>query len=223
MDKVLDNSMLTQALLIYENKLERACEEAVAFNTSKDFEKKMEKLIKSQHSVYARLTLTKARKLILVAALVAVLLAATLSVGANRKKIFSFFVTREQQLEITSYEPQAGESFPEKIDKPLSPSYVPEGYSLEISDGDSKSNSLLYTDGDDYLSIEQFVKSEYTSATDAEFSETKKESRDGVDYIVRKDIDDGMTMLVFEKDGYVFELVGFLSEEEMFKTAQSLE
>ncbi len=219
MDNAINLDMLTEAFEIYEQNLAAEIPKA-DFEPSKDFERKMDKLIKSERSVYHRLTLTKARRAIAIATVIAVLLASAMSVSAIREKIFSFFVSRGNQIDVTEYDTEQA-SYPTELERQLKPDYLPEGYSLEDSSFEDNSAYLLYTKGDDYLTIEQFVKSEYKSATDGEYKTEKKLTEDGTEFIVRTS-DDGSVMLVFDKDGYVFELVGFESEDELVKTASSL-
>ena len=130
------------------------------------------------------------------------------------------FERKINQIDVTEYDTEQA-SYPTELERQLKPDYLPEGYSLEDSSFEDNSAYLLYTKGDDYLTIEQFVKSEYKSATDGEYKTEKKLTEDGTEFIVRTS-DDGSVMLVFDKDGYVFELVGFESEDELVKTASSL-
>ena len=76
MEKLINNEMLIEALEIYENN--RLNGYTVSdFTPSKKFERKMEKLIKSEKNYYYKVTLTKARKTF-------VILAAAIALGDER-------------------------------------------------------------------------------------------------------------------------------------------
>ncbi len=218
MNNVINTDMLTQAFELYEEKLALGYASGESFTPSRDFDKKMNKMIKSQTNFYHRATLTKTRRVILVAAIIATLLAASLCVDAIREKIFSFFITSGQHLDVVEYD--TGGSYQSAFSA-LKPSYIPKGYTLEDKGSDKQSAYYYYTKGDNYLSIEQFAAGEYKSAVDAEFKTSTEESVEGVKYIV-KTSDDGMTMLIFDKNESVFEIVGFEPKSELLKVAASI-
>lgn len=220
MNKVIDSAVLSQAFELYENKRADEYAGSECFEPSKKFDKKIRKLIKSRTNIYHRVTLTKARKVMLAAAIIAAIMAASLSVDAIREKIFSFFVTGNEDYNIIEHLPDR-ETYPFRIDRVFAPSYIPEGYSLKESSNDENSAYLCYTKGDDYLTVEQFVVSDYYSASDIEFQTYTWEDYEGINFIIKTD--DDMTMLIWERDGYVFEAVGYVGVDEMLKTAASVE
>lgn len=67
-------------------------EEEIDYTFSKKFEKKMEKLIRSEKKVYWRFVNTAYKKAILVAVIIAIMLSCVLSVSAVRKSIINFIV-----------------------------------------------------------------------------------------------------------------------------------
>ncbi|MCH5303553.1 MAG: DUF4367 domain-containing protein [Ruminococcus sp.] len=222
MDRIIDDKMLISALEIYENKRLSDYNLRESFTPSKSFEKKMEKLIKSQTNFYYRVTYTKTRKTLVALVATLILLASVLSVTAVRETILNFFVYHgdgENNAVVIEYNDENSSLYPKKIEKAYSLSYVPEGYTLSEKTSDEDNLSEIYVCGEDYLDFEQFTKDDYLSASDSEFSAAKSESFNGQDYIIRTS--DDMTMLIWEKDGYVFELVGFIEKSEMFKVADS--
>ena len=148
------------------------------------------------------------------------IMAATLSVEAIREKIFSFFITIEENYSVLEHSPDDNNFYHFQIEKVLKPSYIPEGYELSDSRDDTRSSYICYTKDDDYLTIEQFIASDYKSASDIEFKTMTRKDYDGTDYIVKTDED--MTMLIWERDGYVFEAVGYVGSDEMLKIAASV-
>ncbi len=220
MNNAIDSVLLSQAFGIYEDNLAAGYVGSKSFEPSEKFNKKMRKLIKSENSLYHRLTLTKARRIMLVAAIIVAVMTASLSVDAIREKIFSFFVTSGENYNVIEHSPDS-DFYHSQIESVLKPSYVPNGYKLSDSNSDTISSYLCYTKGDDYLTIEQFVAKDYVSASDIEFKTITRENYEGINFIIKTDED--MTMLIWERDGYVFEAVGYVGTDEMLRTAASVE
>lgn len=219
MENLISNETLINALEIYENN--RLNEYKLSdFTPSKEFEKKMEKLIKSEKNYYYKVTRTNARKTFAILAAAIALLASAMSVTAIRESILGFFISGGNNVNIIEYNKEKSESYPKKIEIKYGLDYMPEGYKLEDITSDKTMYEEYYAKGDDYIDFQQFTKNAYYSASDSEFSAIKKQSYNGNEYIIRKSED--MIMLVWEKNGYVFELTGFESKGEMFKIAESV-
>lgn len=219
MEKALNNELLIKALEIYENKRLGEYEEK-AFTPSRDFEKKMEKLLKSETNYYYKATRTPKRKVLAAVVAAAVIMTSALSVTAIRESILGFFISRTPQVDVIEYGNGKSAKSPETLESIFSVSYVPEGFKLEEKSKTSAAYEEYYTKGESYIDFQQFTKKSYSSASDSEFSAVKKIEKNGVSYIIRTYED--MTMLVWEKDGYVFELTGFEKDDEMFKIAASV-
>lgn len=217
MDNIINEKMLKSALELYENNWLDSLSEN-KFETSQHFEKSMQSLIDSQSSVYRKMTLTKTRKVIAVLAAALVVLLSALSVSAIRETILSFFVNRGD-VRVLEYDLSESADYPKSIETAYSLTAVPEGYALSDSADEDKYSYRLYTRGDDFLSVEQFTKDSYKSASDLD--SMQKEEYDGTEYVVQND--DGAFVLIWEKDGYVFEMTGFLEKSEMFSAAASVE
>lgn len=218
MEKALNNELLVKALEIYENKRLGEYEEK-AFTPSRDFEKKMENLIKSETSYFRKATRTPKRKVLAAVVAAAVIMTSALSVTAIRESILGFFISRDSQVDVIEYGKNSAKS-PDTLEKLYALSYVPEGYKLEDKSKTAEAYEQYFTKGESYIDFQQFTKKSYSSASDSEFSAVKKIEKNGVSYIIRTYED--MTMLVWEKDGYVFELTGFEKDDEMFKIAASV-
>lgn len=221
MDKVISNKMLIEALELYENKRLSEYEEK-DFIPSEKFEKKMRKLIKSQTNYYYKATRTRARKVSAILVAAVVLLASAMSVTAIRETILGFFVSHENEVDVIEYNNEASASYPETIEKAYGLSYLPKGCELEDKTSGKESCEEYYVlENGNYIDFQQFTKGEYSSASDGEFTAPKKLSCNGQDYIIRTS-DENMIMLVWEKYGYVFELIGFEDKDEMLKIAESV-
>ena len=79
---------------------------------------------------------------------------------------------------------------------------------------------MTLENGDSFITIEQFTKKSYVSASDSDFDAVRTVSFNGTDYIVRTS--DDTVMLVWERGGYVFEAVGFIGEDDMLKLASDV-
>ena len=220
MNKAIDSNLLSQAFGEYEKKLSTQYSEESSFEPSEKFNKDMQKLIKSQTNIYHKATLTKSRRILVAAALIVMIMAASLSVEAIREKIFSFFITSGENYSILEHSPDDTNFYHPQLEKVLKPSYIPEGYELSESRDDTSSSYICYIKDDDYLTIEQFTASDYKSASDIEFKTMTREDYEGTDYIIKTDED--MTMLIWERDGYVFEAVGYEGTDEILKVAASV-
>jgi len=220
MDRVIDKAMLTQAFDVYEASLAAEYARYESFEPSRKFYKRINKLIKSRTNIYHKLTLTKARRALVVAAIIVTLIAASLSVDAVREKIFSFFITGVGEVDVIEYGGNNGDVNPPAYTSEAAPSYLPEGYTLTDTQTTDESVLLYYENGGDYLTIEKFKKQSYKSAVDAEFKTSTRENYNGTDYIVKTDGE--MTMLIWEDDYNVFEAVGFVGTDELLKTAASV-
>lgn len=220
MNKAISNEMLAKALELYEEKRFEDYENLKEYTPSDSFDRRMEKLIKSQNNYYYKLTLTKARKAVAVFAAAVVIIASMMSVSSIRESILGFFISRGNEVDVIEYNNENGTAYPKSLERKFTPAYIPEGYKLEDSTSDNVSRELYYVKGDNYIDFQQFVKNEYSSASDGEYSSPEKISDNGQDYIIRTS-DDKMIMLVWEKNGYVFEMTGFLSRDEMFRIAKS--
>lgn len=219
MEKILNDDILVQALELYEESWLSTLTVTEKITPSQNFEKKMQKLIKSQTNVYHKMTYTRSRKVISVLVAALILLASMMSVGAIREAVLGFFVSHGSQVDYLEYNTDS-QTYPETIETAYAPAFVPDGYVLDDSYTENESALRVYVSGDDYLSFGQYTKGVYKSASDSEFSEICTQSFEGNDYIIRT-LDGEAVMLVWEKNGYVFELVGFEEESEMLRIAAS--
>lgn len=222
MEKTLDRNTLIKALEIYENSWLDTVSEDAAFEPSENFDRKMKRLIKSQNNVYYKATLTRARKVLVIAAAISVLIASLMSVSAVREKVLGFFISHENTYEVTEYDNSNQSDSPGTIERQftLNPADFPEGYELSETAADDESVMMTLENGDSFITIEQFTKKSYVSASDSDFDAVRTVSFNGTDYIVRTS--DDTVMLVWERGGYVFEAVGFIGEDDMLKLASDV-
>ena len=114
------------------------------------------------------------------------------------------------------YNTENAKDYPKTIEKLFELKNIPEGYALEDETSDEISSELYFVKDDEhYLDFQQFTKDSYSSVSDGEFSAPEKIKDGAQQFIIRTS--GKMIMLVWEKDGYVFEMTGFLGKNEMLK------
>ncbi len=190
------------------------------FKTTKSFEKKMSKMIKSQHNVYHKLTLTRARKALCAAAIIIALLLSSLSVGAVRDFVANFFVEHFNTHDSISANTEEG-TYPTKLEKIYELGYIPEGYKLADKSVIDTSSTYMYINKDKYIVFEQSVKSHFNSNVDNEFSTQTTEVYKGKEYYV-SDHNDGSYTLIWDGGEYIFDITAYLPKETLFDLCSSL-
>lgn len=158
MDKIqVTDEVLYRCMPKLEEKLldELPEEEDIHIEFSKEFDKQMEKLIRraKQREQYHVPVTTWGRMAAMVAVVIIGLMTATLSVEANREKLYDFIKKVYETYTETSYssdEDKAGKFVP------LYPEYIPEGYELAIEEVDDIFVTLNY-EYEDENSVESIV------------------------------------------------------------------
>lgn len=185
------------------------------FVTSKSFEKRINKLIKSEHNLYYKFTLTRARRLLCAAIIIILLLASMLSVGAVREMIANFFVEHFSDHNTVSSNEDTG-IYPTKLEKLYKLSYIPEGYSLVETDIIDIDASYIYASKTDYFVFSQNTRKGFTTNIDNEFSvQSIMKIDDQIIYVY----DHGNQYYTFLWDNgeYIFSITGGKFNNNIFK------
>lgn len=194
------------------------------FKTSKSFEKKMSKMIKSQHNVYHKLTLTRARKALCAVAIIIALLLSSLSVGAVRDFVANLFVKHFNTHDSISANTEEG-TYPTKLEKIYELGYLPEGYKLadkSVTDNDA---TYIYNSKNDSLLFVQSTKDAFASNLDNENSSTVTENYKGQEYYIsdfKYDNNSHIITVVWDNGKYIFELSAELPKKTMLDLCNSL-
>ena len=192
------------------------------FSTSHRFDKKMSKLIKSRHSIYHKLTLTRARKIMCIAAIIIALLLASLSVESVRKLIAGFFVNHYSNHDVVTPTIETDSTYPTKLEEVYELGCVPDGYELKektIIDIDA---TYIYTnDSGTPIMFSQSTLDQYRVYIDSERSVQVTESINGIDYLISGQ-EDGITTVMWNNGRYGFLLSAHLSKNEALKLCESL-
>ncbi len=197
------------------------------FETSKNFEKKMSKMLKSENSLYHKVTLTKARKVICILVAILILLLSSLSVGAVREFIADFFVKSYSDHDTLTAMLENKENYPTEIKEYYEIGYVPKGYTLASEDMTNIFIHCIYADksGNDIV-FSQETTSIFNWNIDNEHSKKHMETRNGQEYVVYISEYEYIEMpriTIFWNNGkYIFSLSANLPKETMFDLCDSL-
>lgn len=190
------------------------------FVTSKSFDKKMSKMLKSEHSLYHKATLTRARKILCVAAVILALLLSSLSVGAVRDLIANFFVRQYSDHNTMSANTEET-GYPDKLEEVYELGYVPDGYKLQDEIITKKDATYLYFNDKNAIAFTQSTKDYFDVNVDNEHSRHVTETYNGQEYYFVYS-DEGEIEIIWDNGRYVFLLFANLPKETMLDLCNSL-
>ena len=218
--EIFDN-ILSQAIAVYMNEWLFSDEfKEDKFNKSKSFEKKMSKMIKSQHNIYHKLTLTRVRKFLCIAAIIIALFLSSLSVGAVRVFIANFFVNHFSTHDKLSANTEEG-SYPTELEELYELGYIPDGYELADESILDNSATYVYVSGEVPLIFEQTTKDMFSFGIDNEFTTKTTEVHNRQEYYVNEH-NDGSFTFIWDNGEYIFDLTAYLPKEAVFNLCNSL-
>lgn len=223
MDKIiLNDDLLKIAVSKYqENYFNRTIFNEENYETSKAFEKRIEKIIKSEKNLYHRVTLTTVRKVICVLVAILILLLSSLTVGAVREKIANLLIHTFARHDTVTADISKDEEYPTKLEKVYVLGDIPEGYELTDKSVIESSSVFIYYKDDLFIVFQQFIKSHYSSNADNEHSVSFEETYNNQKYLVRI-TDDNLCNIVWDDGEYIFDLVGYFPKETLFEMSENL-
>lgn len=219
----IDTILSVSAREYAEEKLSTSLYREDDFVFSDKFEKKMKKMMKSEYNCYHRMTLTRTRRFLSAAAIVSVVLLASLSVGAVRDTIANFFVHTFDGHDTIAV-PSSNARYPEKIEKWYELSALPKEYKLIEEDVSGDSALLTYSDGEDEFNFDQYIKAGYEADIDSENSENTEEIYNGIKYLVSvMETEQGDSVdVVWDNGEYVFMASGSFPKDKMLEICDSI-
>ena len=192
------------------------------FETSEKFNKRMKKLIKSEHNVYHRLTLTRGRKVACVLIAILIILLSMLSVGAVRDAVANFFVEHFSDHNHLTTVIEEDDSSPTTLEEVYELSYVPEGYVLKQENIYEEKATYIYINGRKDITFSQITRDYYSASIDNKDVDISVEKHDGQDYLVYG-IEDGSFIIIYDNGRYVFSLSSYeLPKETMIKMLETI-
>ena len=195
--------------------------EGVTF--SKDFERKMLRLIARQKKSYYYLIDTVGKRVaIILLAIVMSLTATTFGVKAIREAVIEFFTETFEKFTQVTLENEA--VITEQSFVKVSPQYVPEGYAFESEMETDIIYRIIYRDfnKDPINDIDYTQKINYgtianANTEDVEYENITINSFDGIKYIKN-----GINTVVFADNTYMYTIYGQVPFEELIKMAESI-
>lgn len=196
-------------------------EEELSHKFSKDFEKKMDKLIKEQkRTPFMRSFVIYGKRVAAIfLIIVSVSFATTMSVEAYRVRFFE--VITEVWEEFTSIVFKSEEGINDGNLLPTNPQYIPEGFSIFYEDVDDYMNMIIYKNE---ANIEIFYEQSFISNkeilldTEGIEVETMKIENQNINYFTNK----GVNQVYWNDNTYTYTLISSIDIEEIFKMTKSV-
>lgn len=132
-------------------------EEEIALEPSETFTKKSEALITQARKGRIQTLGKTVRRLLLIAAILAMLVTTALAVPAVREGIIRFFTKNAGTHYEFSFDPEQAATAPEYIEKVYKPTYIPEGFLEDLTFIDQGFVSYQWiSDSGEYIFLDQF-------------------------------------------------------------------
>ncbi|MCR5652750.1 MAG: DUF4367 domain-containing protein [Ruminococcus sp.] len=194
------------------------------FIFSNEFEKKMKKMLKSEHNFYHKVTLTRARKAICLAAIIIAALFASLSVEAGRSTIANFLLQGSNGYDTIIVNNEGETTYPLKIEKRFVLTALPKEYELADESVSDDSVLLTYSDGINEFTFDQYTKADYEADIDNENSENTEVVYNGQKYLVSvmESEEYISTDIIWDNGEYVFMACGAFPKDKMLRICDSL-
>lgn len=222
------DSILKQAFREYmDNLLESDIYRDDEFETSVNFEKKMSKMLKSEHNFYHKVTLTTFRKVICIAIVIITLMLSSLSVGAVRDFMVDFFIEHFSVYDTVTSTKEEIKEHPKTLEKIYVLEDIPQNYVL--ADESLIDNDITYIYIDDEGKDIVFSQSTYDSFVlnvDNEHTKKYSETVNGQEYMVNvfdsEDLIYPRITLIWDDGEYIFCLSANLPKEDMYNLCNSM-
>jgi hypothetical protein len=190
------------------------------YKTSKSFEKKMARMLKSENHLYYKLTLTRARKIICIAAIIIAILLSALSVEAVRNFVANFFVTQHSNHNTFIANLDNG-NYPDKLEELYELGYIPDGYKFSEKNLSEESATYIYNSEEDSLIFSQITKTAFKSNWDNKYSEQGTEIYNGQEYYVMN-YENGENVIMWDSGEYIFTLSANLPRNTLFSLCDTI-
>lgn len=189
---------------------------------SPKFEKKMQKLIRRERRFYFPLVKTPVRRLVTIVVTVIIALSVlTMSVGAFRNAFFHFLT--EVFPTHTTVRSSETASAPTDFRDVYELAEIPEGFELAYKSKLAVETVYLhqrYAKGDQYIILDQWIKSEYDVDINTEQSDAKPIEINGFEgFILNIGVD---CMIVWDNGDYILEVAANIGKDALISLAESV-
>ncbi len=219
--------LLKQAVAAYvEEEMTRlpSDEEIGMHQFSPEFERKMEKLLRHEHRPHRILLHSTGKRVAVLAAVIALLAASMLSVGAVRESIVSFFtqVYEEFTAIIFDQPEETGRTYEADSINAIEVTYIPEGFELKQQGKNNGWASIEYVDNNDgYIVIDQRILREHEIGFNTENIEYQTVIINGHKGLYYEN--QGYTTLMWNNETQYFIISGNVDKNEIIKIAESIQ
>lgn len=221
---LLDDELLKDAVSIYQDRYFAKTEfNESEFETSSKFDNKIKKMIKSEHSLYHRMTLTNARKVMCVFVAILTLIVSSLGVDATKNILGGFYIIPGVGSDGLDEVIEEGASYPLEIEKFYEVD-IPDGFELVTKDVCEGWADYYYESKEDvtFINFEQYPRGKGGFKIDNLRTTLCKEEYKGQEYLVAK-TDGGYYSMLWSNGEYLFRLKSnSFSKEEMLEICASL-
>lgn len=217
-----DDLLLIEALNVYHEKALLDLpnnEELEKITFTEKFEKKMQKLIKSQKKPYYNMTNSVGKRFACVIAAVIILFTMMMSVSAIREPFIKFIVETFDKYSAIYFAEK-----PTQATKPFEriiPEYIPDGFEITTDSNYDIYSFIEYkNETGNIFTLQQRYCDENHMLIDTENAQPQKILINNEEAIYYEKSD--TKYLVFAKEEYCFILIGNLEKEEIIKIAESI-
>lgn len=187
------------------------------------YEEKMHRLIAKQKSSYWKHTNTYAKRLLIIAAVLIVILSSAMTVPAVRGPVIDFIVTKYEEFSLYFAKDTENASFPDEIEKVYTPQYIPNGFELAHTFSNEATITFLWKNSVTSETI-TFVQNVIFlhSNLNTEKSQTAEKVINGKDICIYSYA--GNTSYLWSEYGYSFRLdvTAEISEDEIIKIIENI-
>lgn len=198
--------------------------ENTEFNPNEKFNKKIKKLCENSDKFTFKLTYTRFRKTVCLFVAILVLMLSSLSVGAVRDALASFFIKHFSNHAVVTYnEPTTKPNqYPKTIEKVYEIDSIPNGYSLIDCSVTDISVVTIYLSENGQIFLQQIVKDEYNANVDNENSIITNETINGKQYIVQKSQLNKDITFIWDNGEYIFSITSNLEKADIIDICENL-
>ncbi|MBQ8767444.1 MAG: DUF4367 domain-containing protein, partial [Clostridia bacterium] len=189
------------------------------YEFSDSFKKSMDKLILKQQKATWKMTNTTPKRMAVLAAVIALLVAGTMSVSAVREPVLKIITEIFDTHIDLNFEGQTTTVITEEYEL----TWLPEGFEVA---GKMKNKKTIHTeyknDGGDIIHFMQHSSENRNIIVDNEHGNLNRVNVDGIDMMIRTS--ENSSFVIWEKNGYIYTLqyIGNESEKTLIKIAESI-
>lgn len=180
------------------------------------FNKKMDKLVRRRSSSYYEFICTSGRRAACTAAAIVLIFSCSMSVRACREAVYRFVVNAFSDHDNVVVDKQEDIASPATIEQVYTIAALPEGFEETSHSETGSSVFTAYMNGEKFILFSQYTADSYNKDIDNEHSGFEETAdKDGAKYLIHSDANDNSYTVIWNKDGYVFEIHSNINKEAL--------